>query len=92
LADATRDRPGRNDACHCGSGLKYKRCCLKKDEAAARETQAEAAAETAVDAPRERSGPDPKKQQRATDQPWKRGFGEHRSHHRFQTPPKRGGG
>jgi|TARA_Y100000310_G_scaffold257494_1_gene265576 peptide deformylase len=22
------DRPGRNDACYCGSGLKYKRCCL----------------------------------------------------------------
>jgi hypothetical protein len=20
---------GRNDTCHCGSGLKYKRCCLK---------------------------------------------------------------
>lgn len=25
---------GRNDRCHCGSGLKYKRCCLDKDEAA----------------------------------------------------------
>lgn len=24
---------GRNDACHCGSGLKYKKCCLSKDEA-----------------------------------------------------------
>jgi tetratricopeptide (TPR) repeat protein len=23
-------RPGRNDACPCGSGLKYKRCCLGK--------------------------------------------------------------
>ncbi|CAH1195197.1 hypothetical protein PAECIP111893_00636 [Paenibacillus plantiphilus] len=22
---------GRNDACHCGSGLKYKKCCLNKD-------------------------------------------------------------
>ena len=21
---------GRNDPCHCGSGLKYKRCCLGK--------------------------------------------------------------
>ena len=20
---------GKNDICHCGSGLKYKRCCLK---------------------------------------------------------------
>jgi tetratricopeptide (TPR) repeat protein len=24
---------GRNDPCHCGSGNKYKRCCLDKDEA-----------------------------------------------------------
>jgi len=22
---------GRNDPCHCGSGRKYKRCCLNKD-------------------------------------------------------------
>lgn len=22
---------GRNDLCHCGSGLKYKKCCLDKD-------------------------------------------------------------
>ena len=27
---------GRNDPCPCGSGKKYKRCCLEKDEAAAR--------------------------------------------------------
>jgi tetratricopeptide (TPR) repeat protein len=26
---------GRNDPCACGSGKKYKRCCLSKDEAAA---------------------------------------------------------
>ena len=26
---------GRNDLCPCGSGKKYKRCCLEKDEAAA---------------------------------------------------------
>jgi tetratricopeptide (TPR) repeat protein len=25
---------GRNEPCHCGSGEKYKRCCLAKDEAA----------------------------------------------------------
>jgi len=27
---------GRNDPCPCGSGKKYKQCCLGKDEAAAR--------------------------------------------------------
>jgi len=25
------DTIGRNDPCHCGSGSKYKNCCLKKD-------------------------------------------------------------
>jgi tetratricopeptide (TPR) repeat protein len=31
---------GRNDPCHCGSGKKYKRCCLNKNEAAEREVLA----------------------------------------------------
>jgi len=30
-------KPGRNDPCHCGSGKKYKKCCLPKEEAAERE-------------------------------------------------------
>ncbi len=25
-------KTGRNDPCHCGSGRKYKKCCLMKDE------------------------------------------------------------
>src|SRR2546427_1198175 len=33
---------GRNDACHCGSGLKYKRCCLPREDAAAARTVARA--------------------------------------------------
>jgi tetratricopeptide (TPR) repeat protein len=38
-------KTGRNDPCHCGSGKKYKRCCLEKDSAAASAlAQAEAAA------------------------------------------------
>jgi tetratricopeptide (TPR) repeat protein len=37
-------KTGRNDPCHCGSGKKYKRCCLQKDEAVAA-TAAEAARE-----------------------------------------------
>jgi tetratricopeptide (TPR) repeat protein len=35
-------KPGRNDPCPCGSGNKYKRCCLAKDQAAQREGLAEA--------------------------------------------------
>jgi len=40
-------KTGRNDPCPCGSGLKYKRCCLEKDQAAEHAQfarQAEAAA------------------------------------------------
>jgi tetratricopeptide (TPR) repeat protein len=32
-------KTGRNEPCPCGSGAKYKRCCLKKDEAAERATR-----------------------------------------------------
>jgi hypothetical protein len=42
---------GRNDPCHCGSGKKYKQCHLDKDEAAAREARAVAAAEAEKNAP-----------------------------------------
>jgi hypothetical protein len=34
---------GRNDPCPCGSGQKYKRCCLPKDQAAASAALADAA-------------------------------------------------
>jgi hypothetical protein len=39
-------KPGRNDPCHCGSGKKYKRCCLaarEAEEAAMRRTTQETA-------------------------------------------------
>lgn len=38
---------GRNDPCPCGSGQKYKRCCLPKDEAAAQEQSSRATAQAA---------------------------------------------
>ncbi len=34
-------KAGRNDPCPCGSGKKYKKCCMEKDEAAARQAYAE---------------------------------------------------
>jgi SEC-C motif len=37
-------KPGRNDPCPCGSGKKYKRCCLDKDVAAELEHERLAAA------------------------------------------------
>ena len=40
-------KPGRNDPCPCGSGNKYKKCCLAKEEAVAREQLAKAEARRA---------------------------------------------
>jgi hypothetical protein len=39
---------GRNDLCPCGSGKKYKRCCMVHNEAAARENLAAATTATAA--------------------------------------------
>jgi tetratricopeptide (TPR) repeat protein len=39
---------GRNEPCPCGSGKKYKRCCLHQHEAAAAERAATAAAQAAA--------------------------------------------
>lgn len=41
---------GRNDVCPCGSGKKYKRCCLAKDEEAERAARAAVAALGSLDA------------------------------------------
>lgn len=84
------ERPGRNEPCHCGSGRKYKRCCLDKDEAKARAAREKAAAEAPAPSPEagpSTAGRTPKPQ---TEQPWKtrttRGFAP-----RTRTPRKVGG-
>jgi len=42
--DTTSGRSvGRNEPCPCGSGRKYKQCCLDKDEKKARDARAKAA-------------------------------------------------
>ena len=55
------DQPGRNDVCPCGSGKKYKKCCLEKDEAARAAAMtastAAAAAAAAAAPPVEREAP-----------------------------------
>jgi hypothetical protein len=63
-------RPGRNEACLCGSGRKYKQCCLGKDESAARVAQAKAVADAPESASESAVAPKrtPKHQ---TAQPWK---------------------
>ena len=44
-------RLGRNEPCRCGSGRKYKRCCLDKDESEARVALAKAIAESPEPSP-----------------------------------------
>jgi hypothetical protein len=70
--------PGRNEPCPCGSGKKYKHCCLAKDETAERErleaeasqppepAKAESGAQAATP-PRTTRPP-----KHSTRQPWKR--------------------
>ena len=41
-------KTGRNDPCPCGSGKKYKRCCMDKDQAAEHATLAATQAERAA--------------------------------------------
>ena len=88
----TSKHPGRNDPCHCGSGKKYKRCCLAKDEAAVREARAEAAAEAAKAPPKESAEHEHPQPRRPSDQPWKRSTRDNRPMQRFNTPRKRGDG
>ena len=85
--------PGRNDPCHCGSGKKYKNCCLDKDEAKARKARAKAEAEAAEqaksaagDAPK--APPPPPKH--GTRQPWK-GPQNPRGFQRMNIPRRSGG-
>jgi hypothetical protein len=96
MTATTIARPGRNEPCHCGSGRKYKQCCLEKDNA-----EASAARKAAADAVQQSSAvsetPDAATVKRARSpkrenhQPWKvaantSGFGN-----RTRTPRKAGG-
>jgi len=65
------ERPGRNEPCHCGSGRKYKVCCLEKDNAALTAANARAAADAAAQ-PAEDVREVPKRTTvHQTEQPWK---------------------
>src|SRR5205823_8746034 len=95
MTATTIARPGRNELCHCGSGRKYKHCCLEKDnaEASAARKAAEAVEQSSAvsetpGAPTVSKGRSPKPQ---SHQPWKaaantRGFGD-----RTRTRRKAGG-
>jgi hypothetical protein len=80
---------GRNDPCHCGSGRKYKHCCLEKDEAAARAATADAA--EAPPTP-ESAAPIARPPKHQTYQPWKKSAANTHGFQRVSTPRKVGGG
>jgi hypothetical protein len=85
--------PGRNDPCHCGSGRKYKQCCLAKDEAAAREARARIAGEPpAASAEAPQAPPGTVAARHATRQPWKRGAQNTKGFQKLNVPRKVGGG
>jgi hypothetical protein len=79
---------GRNDPCRCGSGRKYKHCCLEKDEATARAASADTAAKSAN--PEAGTAGGATKHQ--TYQPWRKSAANTRGFHRISAPRKVGGG
>ena len=91
MSPTTTPHPGRNDPCHCGSGRKYKQCCLGKDEAAARAVRAEAATEAPVP-PAEPVASRATPPRHQTRQPWKRATANTHGFQRVSTPRKVGGG
>jgi hypothetical protein len=88
----TENRPGRNEPCHCGSGRKYKQCCLEKDEAEARAARVKAAEEAPPPSPETTAAPvhTPPPRPR-TQQPWKRSAVNTHGFQRMSTPRKVGG-
>ena len=85
---------GRNEPCHCGSGRKYKHCCLGKDEALAHAARAKAETDAPVEAPADEpaAGPARKRPSRPPSyQPWKRSATNTQSFQRMSTPRMGGG-
>ncbi len=74
------DKIGRNDPCPCGSGKKYKKCCLEKDEREKSEQlkQARAQEEAADAAEQEKEKEEhlalPARKQKGPSQPGFRGY------------------
>jgi hypothetical protein len=82
---------GRNDPCSCGSGKKYKQCCLAKDEAKARAARAKAGETASEAAPAEAPKDERPRKRQDTYQPWK-GQQNVRGFNRMSTPRKVGSG
>jgi hypothetical protein len=85
-------RIGRNDPCPCGSGRKYKLCCLEKDEATERERRAKEESEAPLAPPEPLRPVEPPKAtpKHGTRQPWKRNVLNTHGFHKVTTPRKVG--
>lgn len=89
---------GRNDRCHCGSGKKYKQCCLDKDEQALRAERAAAAAAAPEEAGETREAPPSESHAKTAlphqklQQPWNRSPRSGQGFARVNAPRKVGGG
>ena len=83
-------RPGRNEPCHCGSGRKYKQCCLQKDDAMSSAARVESETAESARLPETGDAAPARPSKPQTQQPWKastaRGFVP-----RSRTPRKVGG-
>jgi hypothetical protein len=85
-------RPGRNEPCHCGSGKKYKHCCLTKDDKKAAAARAKAVVDAPAPATEDTPPPAARAPKHKTDQPWKTGTSTRGFVPRTRTPRKVGGG
>ena len=85
-------RPGRNEPCRCGSGRKYKHCCLDKDEQKAVAARAEAAKESPAPTAEEAPATNVRSANPKTEQPWKTGRSTRGFVPRSRMPRKVGGG
>jgi len=92
MSTQSNTRPGRNEPCRCGSGKKYKHCCLAKDEKKAAAARAIAATEPEVAQAGETPAPAVRPPKPKTDQPWKTGSSTRGFVPRARTPRKVGGG
>jgi len=100
LDTQTKQLPGRNDPCHCGSGKKYKNCHLDADDKKAREVRTKAAEAAAPAEPSSAaastsatsSGAAPPKPKGHGSQPWKRSTANTRGFQRTSGTRKVGGG
>jgi len=83
-------RLGRNEPCRCGSGRKYKQCCLGKDESEARVAYAKAIAEAPEPSP-DAVPASQRAPKHETQQPWRAAATTRGSYRRLRTLRKVGG-